>query len=192
MQNETPLRPVAMYLRDARYGLRAPSLDDAGQASAWYEGHVPISPDTARDLLAEQETIPWGANPVIRLMVVELDTGDVIGGALVKRDDNRVSELTITVGGPDWSGERRQQISAAVLRLLVPWVMQELALMTTRIDVPADETTLIDTARQLGMTEAVRLREHVARADGRVDLLMLELVNDAWGRGVREGGDGHA
>lgn len=32
MENEATSSPVAIYLRDERYGLRAPSLDDAEQA----------------------------------------------------------------------------------------------------------------------------------------------------------------
>lgn len=175
-----PAPATATWLRDGAIGLRAPSLDDADHVAAWYEGAFPIAPDTAGELLREQETIPWGANPTIRLMIVDLQTQDVVGGALVEHADRRVSEIRITVGGPAPSPER-QRISAVVLRLLVPWVMDELDMMTTRIDVPADETILIAAALGLGMREAVRLREHIARPSGRVDLLMLELVNPAWG-----------
>lgn len=179
--HETPSFPVATFLQDERYGLRAPSLGDAEQVGVWCEGQFPIPPDTAGELLNEQETIPWGNNPTIRLMVVELATDAIVGGVLVERTDNRVSELKVTVGGPEISSERRQRISAAVLRLLVPWVMDELNLMTTRIDVLADQTIIIDAAAELGLIEAVRLREHIARPSGRVDLLMLERVNWQWG-----------
>jgi RimJ/RimL family protein N-acetyltransferase len=182
--------PVAGYLSDDRYGLRAPNLDDAERSVAWYEGPYLLSPESARSLLAEQETIPWGANPTIRLMVVDLAAGVVAGGALVERTDNRISELRITAGGPDFSNEERQKMRAAVLGLLAPWVMGELDLMTARIDVPADETILIDAAGKLGMVEAARLREHVARPTERVDLLMLELVNRDWGSNPEGYADG--
>lgn len=181
MGDEVTSWPIAGYLRDERFGLRAPNLDDADSACAWYEGPFPLSSETARNLLAEQETIPWGANPTIRLMVVDLATSTVVGGALVERTDNRVSDLRITVGGPELSHEEHQRMRAAVLGLVAPWVMNELDLMTTRIDVPADEAILIDAAIQLGMLEAARLREHVARPTERVDLLMLELVDRDWG-----------
>ncbi len=65
---ETPW-PIATWLRDERYGLRAPMPEDAGQAGAWHEGPFPITVDSARDLLARQEMIPWGTNPTIRLVV---------------------------------------------------------------------------------------------------------------------------
>lgn len=175
--------PVAIYLRDDRYGLRAPVPADAEVSGAWYEGTFPISPEAARALLEEQEAIAWGANPVIRLIVTELDMGTVVGGALVERQNNRVGKIQITTAGPDRAGEAAQRLRAAVLRLLVPWVMGELNMMTAVIDVSADETIVIDAARELGLVEVVRLREHIDRPAGRVDLLMLERVNGRWGRG---------
>lgn len=183
MENETASWPVAVYLRDGDIGLRAPVPEDAEQAGAWYEGAFPISPERARDLLTEQETIPWGNNPTIRLIAVDLPSGTVVGGVLVERDDNRVSKIRITVGGPNPSAEDSQRMHAALLRLVVPWVMGELNMMTAVIDIPSDETILIDAARGIGMVEAVRLREHIARPLGRVDLLMLELVDSRWGQG---------
>ena len=183
MADEAAAWPVAIYLRDDRYGLRAPVPADAGVAGAWYEGAFPISAETARAMLVEQETIPWGVNPTVRLIAIELDGGRVVGGALVERQDNRVGKLQVTAGGPDRAGEELQRLRAALLRLLVPWMMGELNLMTAVIDVPADEALVIDAAREAGMVEVARLREHVARPAGRVDLLMLERVNRRWGRG---------
>jgi hypothetical protein len=183
MADETTPWPVAIWLRDDRYGLRAPVPADAEVAGAWYEGAFPISPEAARALLEEQEAIAWGGNPTIRLVVTKLDTGTVVGGALVERQDNRVAKLQITAGGPDRAGEAAQRLRATVLRLLVPWVMGELNMMTAVIDVPADEAIVIDAARELGLVEVVRLRDHIARPGGRVDLLMLERVNSRWGRG---------
>jgi RimJ/RimL family protein N-acetyltransferase len=175
--------PVATWLRGDRYGLRAPVPADAECAIAWYEGAFPIAAATARELLTAQETIPWGANPTIRLMVVVLVTDEVVGGVLVERQDDRVGKLQIVAGGPHGGDEAGQQLRAAVLRLLMPWVMGELNMMVAVIDVPADETILIDAARELGLVEVVRLREQVARPGGRVDLLSLERVNRQWGRG---------
>jgi hypothetical protein len=175
--------PVAGFLRDERYGLRAPVPEDAECAGAWYEGTFPIVAETAGKLLAEQETIAWGGNPLIRLMVVELATGKVVGGVLIERQNDRVGKLQVTAGGPDRSGEDVQRFRASVLRLLVPWVMGELNMMVAVIDVPADEAIVIEAAGELGMYEVVRLREHVARGAKRVDLLTLERVSRRWGLG---------
>ncbi len=183
MTDDAASWPVAIYLRDERYGLRAPVPEDAAAAGAWYEGAFPISTETARAMLVEQETIPWGANPMIRLIAMELDSDRVVGGAVVERQDNRVGKLQVTAGGPLRAGEEGQRLRAALLRLLVPWMMGELNMMTAVIDIPADETIMIDAARELALVEVVRLREHIARPDRRVDLLMLERVNRRWGRG---------
>lgn len=183
MDGEKTSWPVAIYLRDDRYGLRAPVPADAEIAGAWHEGAFPISAEAARAMLLAQETVPWGGNPTIRLIAAELGSGAVVGGALLERQDNRVGKLRITAGGPDRAGEAAQRLRAALLRLLVPWAMGELNMMVVVIDVPADETIVIDAARALGLDEAVRLREHIARPVGRVDLLTLERVNRRWGRG---------
>ncbi len=183
MDTESSSLPVAVYLRNDRLGLRAPARDDAARANAWYEGHFPVTPQVAEDLLVEQETIPWGNNPTIRLMVIDLETGAVVGGALVERTDNRVSKLRITVGAVDRSDIERQRIRSDVLRVLLPWVMDELDLMIATIDVPADESTVIEAASEIGMNGVVRLREYVARPNGRVDLLMFERINLSWGQG---------
>lgn len=181
--SESASPPVAIYLQDARYGLRAPVPEDAEQAWAWYEGAFPISGEAAREYLVEQESIPWGGNPTIRLVVIDLATNTVVGGALIERQNNRVGKLQIVGGRPEPFSDAAQRLRASVLRMLVPWMMGELNMMTTVIDVPADETVMIDAARELGLVEAARLRQHIARPSGRVDLLMLELVNRQWGRG---------
>jgi RimJ/RimL family protein N-acetyltransferase len=171
--------PPAIYLRRDLVGLRAPLRADAGDASAWYEGEAPLLPDAAESLLAAGERIPWGKNPTIRLMIVELDSGEIVGSLLVHRSASRTSQLTLIVG------ERvcqRAQVQAEALRLAVPWLLNEVGLMTVTIRIPADETSMLDAAEGAGMRTAVRLREYVVRPGGRVDLLTLERVNEEWGR----------
>lgn len=171
--------PPAIYLRGALTGLRAPLLADAGDASIWYEGDVPLLPDAAESLLVAGERVPWGNNPNIRLIIVALDSGETVGGILVQRSANRTSRLTVTVG------ERvpmRAQVQAEVPGLVVPWLLEEVGLMTVTIAVPADETSMLAGAEAAGMRIAVRRREYVVRPGGRVDLLTLERVNEEWGR----------
>jgi RimJ/RimL family protein N-acetyltransferase len=68
----------------------------------------------------------------------------------------------------------------------VPWLLDELALMTVKIRIPADDVALIAAAERAGMRQAVRLREAIARPQGRVDLLMFERVNAQWGRRLKD------
>ncbi|HVL24194.1 MAG TPA: GNAT family protein [Thermomicrobiales bacterium] len=187
MDIDTSPLPIAIYLRNERIGLRAPEREDAAQVAAWHEGAFPLTPEAAGALLVAQETIPWGNNPAIRLIAVELATGAVAGGAVLERTDNRVGKLRLTAGGAERPAAERQGIRAEMLRILLPWAMDEIDLMVVSVDIPADETVLIEAATEAGMRQAVRLREYVARPAGRVDLLMFERVNPAWGRGGANG-----
>lgn len=171
--------PPAIYLRGELVGLRAPLRADAGDASVWYEGDPPLLPEAAESLLVAGERIPWGNNPTIRLMIVALDSGEIMGGLLVHRSANRTSQLTLTVGE---RVPQRAQVQAEVLRMVVPWLLNEVGLMTVSIRIPADETSMLNAAEGAGMRTAVRLREYVVRPGGRVDLLTMECVNAEWGR----------
>jgi RimJ/RimL family protein N-acetyltransferase len=173
---ETPLR-TAIYLSNKRLGLRAPQLSDADRASRWYD----FAGDNVRDVVQElrrQESIPWGGNPVILLVAVDLASGEIAGGIRITRSNNRTSTLAITV--PD-DGADRDEILAGILGLVVPWLMEEVGLMSVVLEAPADDAGMIDAAVAAGMVEAVRRREHLVRPGWRVDLLQLERVNLEWG-----------
>ncbi len=171
--------PPAIYLRGKLVGLRAPLRADAGDASVWYEGDPPLLPEAAESLLAAGERIPWGNNPTIRLMIVALASGEIVGGLIVHRSASRTSQLALTVGE---RVPQRAQVQAEVLRLAVPWLLNEVGLMTVTIRIPADETSMLTAAEGAGMHTAVRLREYVVRPGGRVNLLTMERVNEDWGR----------
>lgn len=177
------LRP-AIYLRGELAGLRAPLRADAGTADVWYEGPVPLLPEAAESMLVASERVPWGNNPVIRLMIVALDSSETLGSVLIHRSADRTSRLTLTVG------ERvpmRAQVEGEALGLVVSWLLNEIGVMTVTIRVPADEMSMLAAAEAAGMRTAVRLREHVARPGGRVDVLTMERVNEGWGRRWRSG-----
>lgn len=175
--------PPAVWLRGDLIGLRAPVRSDAGEVDAWYAGDPPLTPDAAEALLVAGERIPWGNNPVVRLMIVGLVEGSVLGSVVVYRSQSRTSRVELVLGSRI---EDRGEIQHEVLELVVPWLLGELGLMTVKIRIPADDTSLIAAAGQAGMRQAVRLREAIARPTGRVDLLMFERVNPQWGRSWKE------
>jgi RimJ/RimL family protein N-acetyltransferase len=157
--------PPAIWLRGQVIGLRAPVRGDAGEVDTWYAGDPPLTPDEAEALLVAGERVPWGNNPVIRLMVVSLVEGTVVGGVVITRSQNRTSRIEITLGA---RVDEREEIQLEVLGLIVPWLLDELGLMTVKIQMPADDVALIAAAEHAGMRQAVRLREAIARPQGRV------------------------
>ncbi len=85
------------------------------------------------------------------------------------------------------SDEESDALRAEVLGLVVPWLRDELELMTVTVDIAADDPAALAAATALGMVLGVRLREHVARPAGRVDLLQFQALNP--GRRVLERAD---
>lgn len=185
-------QPTAPFLTGVRLGLRYPVLADAQHATSWHEGPFPLNPRQAEDLLRRTETHPWGSAPETRLIADSVTDGGTVGGAIVKREDDRIGRITIS-SAMYLATSERDAIEADILELLVPWMLSELDLMVITIDLPTDRTTTIERATTLGMREVARLREHMRRPDGRVDLITLEMINPAWNHAMaRTREDPHA
>ncbi|HWV35433.1 MAG TPA: hypothetical protein VNZ55_07370, partial [Thermomicrobiales bacterium] len=76
----------------------------------------------------------------------------------------------------------------------IEWTRQELDLMVIEYVVAGNRPELIESIMTRGFTEAARLREALQGARGRIDLVWLESVNDAWGSRIERSGvaDDHA
>lgn len=180
---------VATYLQGKRVGFRAPRLEDATSANAWMIPSrnpwamtfgFPMSKAAAEARLKEEETVPWGNNDTLRLVAVELATGAVVGGALVVRQHGRTGWIRSQVAS--WiDSDEAEALEAEMARLLIRWARQELDLMVIVYVVAGNRPELIDRIVALGFEETVRLREALQGPRGRIDLVWLESVNDAWG-----------
>jgi RimJ/RimL family protein N-acetyltransferase len=175
----TRILDPAPWLANDRIGLRAPELADVPHADRWFIGDGPADGASVERQLRRRESIPWGGNPVLTLVAIDLRTGHIAGGIMATRSANRVAALQAHVppGDPD-----RGTILRDILTLAVPWLLYEVGLMTAVLDTPADDSGMVEAALQAGMVEAVRRREHILRPGGRVDLLQLERVNRMWGQ----------
>lgn len=173
-----PILEPAPWLMGERVGLRAPLLDDAEHADRWYIGEDAADEGAVRRALQKRESIPWGGNPVITLVIMDLASREIAGGVMATRSANRTCRLEVRVPG---DGVDRSCTMREALALVVPWLLHEVGLMTVVLDTPDDDEVLIEAAEAAGMVVAVRRREHVVRPHGRVDLLQLERVNREWG-----------
>lgn len=177
-----PILVPAPWLTGEHVGLRAPLLDDVEHAERWYIGEDVTDEATVRRALENRESIPWGGNPVITLVILDLESREITGGVMATRSANRVCRLELNV--PDMRGGREATLRET-LALVVPWLLDEVGVMSVVIETPADDGEMIRAAEAAGMVEAVRRREHLVRPTGRVDVLQMERVNLDWGRYAR-------
>ncbi len=178
------MRPA--YLTGDRLSLRPMLPDDAEHATAWFESPFPINSTRAAALLKEVHNRAWGEADPLYLAVLRLADGTIVGGATI--NGHTGPHGTLRVRSAPWlPDEESDALRAEVLGLVVPWLRDELELMTVTVDIAADDPAALAAATALGMVLGVRLREHVARPDGRVDLLQFQALNP--GRRVLERSD---
>lgn len=170
---------IAPYLSGRSIGLRVPSLDDADFIAAWDDAPLPRTPDMGREMLRRLEQTPWGNAEQLRLMIIDLASGSIVGSVMIERQRDRIGKIRI-VSAPVLAADRRYAIEGEVLDLVVPWMRDELDLMVLVLDIASDRGAAIARARTLGLSEVVRLREHIQRPHDRVDLVTLELINPVW------------
>lgn len=167
---------IAVWLRGARIGFRAPILADAAFATQWAGGPFPMTAVRAEELLRRTETDAWGGGPTNRLMTIDLATNEIVGSVVIERKGTRNTELTFH-WAPSLAPADRDAFAAEVMALLVPWLFGELEALTLRVEVADDDAAMKQAAVDAGLTETVRLPEFVARADHRVDLLWYMAIN---------------
>jgi RimJ/RimL family protein N-acetyltransferase len=170
---------VASYLSGRNIGLRAPALDDAESIATWDDGSLPRNPDAGREMLCRTEQTAWGNAEHLRLMIVDLSGGNVVGSVMIERQHDRIGKIRI-ISAPMLPAARRDAVEGEVLDLVVPWMRDELDLMVLVLDIASDRAAVLARADEHGFREVVRLREHILRPQGRVDLVTLELINPAW------------
>jgi RimJ/RimL family protein N-acetyltransferase len=169
------------YLTGDTIYLRALVVDDRDAPLAWHAGPFPINSAHAEKVLEEMHDSPWEPE-TIRLAIARRADDQVIGSITVERHGGRVGTLAVhsapTCPEPD-------AIQAEVLGIAIPWLRDEMELMVVTVRIAADQTRVIAAAQSLGMDATARLREAIARPDGRVDLLVYQALNPRWN--VRDG-----
>ncbi len=163
------------YLTGDRVYLRPMLPGDAEHATAWFESPFPINSTRAAEVLKEVHTRAWGEADPLHLAVVRLAGETIVGGTRVSGHSGRHGRVRIHAA-PWLPADEAGVLRAEILGLVVPWLRDELELMTVTVDVAADETASLAAATSLGMVLGVRLREHVLRAEGRVDLIQFQAL----------------
>jgi hypothetical protein len=180
---------VSPFLRGERIGFRAPSIEDAAVANVWmidakgvHAGGVtfPVTRERAEKQLREEEVVPWGNSDTIRLVAVELETDEILGGAVILREQGRTGWIRSQVAS--WlDRDEADRVEIEMASILIRFAREEVDLMVIEYVVAGDRTALIDHIVSEGFNEGARLRKALRRPVGRADVLWLESVNPNWG-----------
>lgn len=163
------------YLVGEEIYLRPVEKDDAKWSMSLRNSLFPLSPEITEEWI----------------------TGDMLKGegtqylGIRRKSDERVvglAKISKTPLGGRWLdlfvdpifGTRADRWKAEALRLIIPWSVVEQHRPTLHLVVPSNDTALLDCARELGMRETARFREHFFRGGERFDAAVLEYLNPAW------------
>lgn len=167
----------AVYLTGERLYLRAMVAADKEVAAAWFPGPFPVNAPRAEEWLKEQHKEAWGG--ARHLVIARVDGDEVVGGVRLDDRGRRRGELSFAL--PPWlAADEADALRADALRLLAPWVRDDLEYMTLTVRIAADEPATLAAAEELGMVESARRREYLARPGGRVDQLFYQALNAPW------------
>jgi RimJ/RimL family protein N-acetyltransferase len=165
----------AVYLTGERIYLRATVTADKDDAMGWVDSPFPVNAARAETML--KEDVQPRSN-VKRFVIVRSDGDEIVGGVTLRSNDGHRTAWATFSMAPAASGA--DDLRAEALRLLVPWLRDQVELMVTRVPLSADQAASIAAAEALGMVRSARLREFDARPGGRVDRLIYEALNPRW------------
>ena len=161
------------YLTGERVYLRAMVEADKEVAIAWWPGPFLVNAARAEEWLKEEHK-DFYTKHTRWYVIVRVADEAVIGGVELQNRDNRRGMVLFHMAPVLAEADT---LRADALRLVVPWVRDDLELMVLMLVCAADETETLAAARELGMEQMVRLREFVARPGGRVDRVFMEMLN---------------
>jgi RimJ/RimL family protein N-acetyltransferase len=173
----------AVYLTGDDFYLRAMVLDDKDRAVGWFNSPIPIDALAAETLLKELHECGWDEPDEMYLAVVRSSDDEIIGSVVIEDQNRRTAWLNIRTAPSLDQGER---LRSKVLELVIPWLRDELEVLVTRVEIPEDEPMMLAAAERLGMEQAIRLREYIARPGGRVDVLGYQAMNPNIGFGATD------
>lgn len=173
---EGAARLRAVYLTGERVYIRAMVMADKEVAAAWFASPFPVNAPRAETWLKEQHTDIW-RKPARHYVICMVADDRIVGGVLLVNRGQRIGYLDFHMA--PWEADA-DALRADALRLIVPWVRDDLEWMALEMPIAADETATLAAAVALGMIPAVRLRGFFARPGGRVDKLIYQALNRVW------------
>lgn len=165
----------AVYLIGEQLHIRAMIAGDAQHAAAWFDSPFPVNASRAETWLKDEHKAIWD-HPRHHYAVVQNADDAVIGGVMLNTDFRRgLLRIQIAPSLP-----HADALRAETLKILYPWLRDDLELMTFVIHIPEDQSVTCTAAEELGMILGVRFRQGIARGGYRVDELIYQALFRPW------------
>lgn len=159
----------AVFLSGDRVYVRAYVEDDKNVTPAWAGSPFPVNSLRGAKLLADWHKEFWPRRR--RYALCRTDTDEIVGGVDINIR-NLIAEFQIAMA--PWLDDA-DELRAAALELLVPWLSEEWTMVSVTAHVAADQPLTVAAAERLGMLLSARMREFHARPAGtRVDDLLYQ------------------
>lgn len=179
------------YLTGRRVALRPLVLGDKATASAWYPRPYPIDAARAETWLKENHKDIWPRTIYYALVradgaaTPEAADDEIVGSVRINWNTQQAN-VRFTMAS--WLTDA-DALRADAIGVVVPWLIDEREMLVVTVALASDEAASIVAASSIGMREMARLREHIARPGGRVDLLYFQKLNRPWRFDGEEAGD---
>ncbi len=166
-QGQTFLVGEEVYLRPVETG-------DAALGMSWMPTVFPRSTDRVetwiKEDMAKDRDTSWYA-------IVRLADDRVVGSIRFHR---RGVDAWPVARVDERFGDRALRWKAETLSLIVPWLVDERGRPSVKIELPADETPVVEALLAIGMQQCARIREMLEHDGKRVDWLSFHYLNKAW------------
>lgn len=159
--------------------LRPIELVDAHISAFWKESPFPVPADMLEEKM--KESVPGAAASGSKLLIACRRADNLpVGSVEVSIEDGRLARLRPHVPAV-FGQERMSELTAEMLRLIVPWLIHEHDRMTVTALLPAGDPIISKAARVAGMRIAYRLREALIGPGGaRIDQECWQALHPTW------------
>lgn len=166
------MKPV--FLSGDTVYLRPMVAEDKDIAVAWYDSPLPANSVLAEKTLTELHNKMWSATTRQYAIARQEDDRVIAGASIHFEQGDRKATINLHTAP---LLDDADQVQAAALRILVPWLIDEHNQRRVDVMLGANDVATIAAAEELGMFPGVRLREYWQRPGGRVDVFIYQVLN---------------
>lgn len=169
--------------------LRAPRAEDAARSVALRPSPFPIAAQRLDEDLKKEIPKDWG-KPILRLVACRRGDGEILGSTALDLHEDWPSALFRIHAAPWLDAQAQDRVKAGVLRLVVPWLIEERGTISVAADLDGGQPASLAAATEVGMREAYRFRGGFWRDGAQHDWTCWQRLHPNWVEKLGDPGPG--